>query len=282
MRIKGLVWVLALVLLVAVPSLNAQQFSWVGVSGGGGFLGVQMRDVTGDDVKKADLDAEKGVWVLEVSKESPAEKAGLNSGDVIIEFSGLPVLSATQFRRIVQETPPGRTVEMKVMREGKAVTLSVEVGKRESAPTMLSDAFEFAHPKELFEGEPREFRFRVEPGEGVPFPRALHAQAKSGLVLGVSAIPLTEQMAEFLKVKEEGALVLEVGAGSAAAKAGIKAGDVIVELNGTKVSDPVSIREGLKAGSNEIQFYREGQSQKVTVEIAEAESGRKVIRGEKM
>ena len=89
-------------------------------------IGVSVRDVGDDDQTKLKLPAASGVLVEEVTRESPAETAGLKPGDVIVEFDGERVKGTRQFTRLVQETPPGRKVQVSVMRDGQRVPLSVE------------------------------------------------------------------------------------------------------------------------------------------------------------
>ena len=104
---------IALLLWVSIP-VHAQQPSWLGLSV--------------EDGKDA------GATVLRVDTGSPAEKAGLKSGDQIMEYNKAPVLGAIQFTRLVRETPAGRTVELRVRREGKDQTMQVTTGRLADAP----------------------------------------------------------------------------------------------------------------------------------------------------
>jgi hypothetical protein len=81
------------------------------LAGTGSWIGVSVRDVVADDVSKMKLPGPEGVVVEEVTRESPAETAGLKAGDVIVEFDGDRVRSTRQFTRLVQETPSGRKVQ---------------------------------------------------------------------------------------------------------------------------------------------------------------------------
>ena len=91
-------------------------------SGGGSRLGVSITDVSADDSKTK---GNAGVLIDDVDEDSPAAKAGLKKGDIVVEFDGDRVRSVRQFTRLVSETPAGRTVTAAVMRDGQRVSLSV-------------------------------------------------------------------------------------------------------------------------------------------------------------
>jgi C-terminal processing protease CtpA/Prc len=101
--------------------LNGEDFSAADETG---WLGVTPEDISADRAKELKLSTARGIYVSEVEKDSPAEKAGLKSGDVILEFNGAHVEGVTQFRRLVRETPPGHSVSIVVSRDGKSQTLN--------------------------------------------------------------------------------------------------------------------------------------------------------------
>ena len=96
------------------------------MDGGGARLGVRLEDVNADKMKDLKLSREGGAVVTEVEEGSPAAKAGLKANDVILEFDGEHVRSMAQLRRMVQETPAGRTVAVKISRAGASQTLEVK------------------------------------------------------------------------------------------------------------------------------------------------------------
>ncbi len=100
---------LALLLLapLAVPPAWGQ-VAYSFVTGGGSYLGVGIRDVASEDVGKLGLPHERGVYITDVQEGSPAGEAGIQEADVILEYSGIPVLSARQFQGMVADTPRGR------------------------------------------------------------------------------------------------------------------------------------------------------------------------------
>jgi serine protease Do len=224
---------------------------WV-LDGRGSQLGVMVSDV---DVKAAT----GGVKIDEVNPDSPAEKAGIKAGDVIVEFDGEKVRSARQFTRLVQETPEGRSVSIGLMRDGKKQTVNatpengrmtwnsrdfgpdVERAMREAERGFREFRFDLPDmrgfnrnsPEPRDPGAPREpryFEYRT-PGDMLPF------MTRPRPMLGVQVQSLSRDLEEYFGVKNGGALVSSVTPDSAASKAGIKAGDVITSVNGRSVSD---------------------------------------------
>ena len=223
----------------ATPGIRTERPGLMVLDGRGAQLGVMVSDV---DPKAAS----GGVKIDEVNEDSPAAKAGIKAGDIVVDYDGERVRSARQFTRLVQETPDGRSVAIGVMRDGKKQTLNATpeagrmtwdfrrepgVGNREPEfylREMPDFNFEFHDMPRRFEYRvPEEFRFPT-PGSRFPSTRGR---------LGVSAQSITPELAEYFGAKNGGALVSSVAKESAAAKAGFKAGDVIVSINGRAVAD---------------------------------------------
>jgi serine protease Do len=207
---------------------------------GGGRLGISVRDVNDDDVKRARLGSAQGVAVDEVSDESPAQKAGFKSGDVIIEFDGERVRSAQQFVRLVQETPTGRTASAVVMRDGQRSTLTVQprdtwTGIKRDFDRLLS----YELPSRIV--TPRPPTPPATPAPRLRTPLNESFVFRSGTTLGVTVGDMSSQLAEYFGAKE-GALVTAVTDNSAAAKAGVRAGDVITAVNGEEVRSSSDVR----------------------------------------
>ena len=216
---------------------------------GGSRIGVSIRDVEESDAKTA----QAGVIVEEVATDSPGEKAGIHKGDAIVEFDGERVRSVRQLTRVVQETPSGRTVSAVLLREGKKTTVSV---------TPRDDGrFSFQGFDELGDLSP-EFRFRLAPKITPPTPPSPPTPPMvwdfDGLVgrsgrLGISIDSLSPQLAEYFGTKE-GVLVSSVTDNSAAAKAGLKAGDVITNFNGSTINDPQDVRRRIQSLNDGDEF----------------------------
>ncbi|MFQ5925808.1 MAG: PDZ domain-containing protein [Terriglobia bacterium] len=219
------------------------------VSGRGAWLGVRLADVTPEKMAELKLRAQYGAIVAEVEEDSPAAKAGLQENDVILEYQGERVESAATLARLVRETPAGRTVQLRVSRDGRAQTLTATVERRHYARA------DVRIPRiRIPEIDVRIFRSR---------PR-----------LGISANELTPQLADYFGVKQgKGVLVREVDPGSAAEKAGLKAGDVIVRVDDGTIEDVGDLRRTLrrKRESKEVTLtiVRDRREQTLKVELGE-------------
>lgn len=216
--------------------------------GGGNtsWLGVQTKDLTAEQARDLKLGDEYGALVDKVEPDSPAAKAGLQKGDVIVEFAGERVRSVAELTRLVRETPPGRPVEIRVRRNGAKETLNATIEPRKNG-------FE-----PLF-GEGENGRIGVWPKVNVP-DLNLNFGIFGGPRLGISVEELTPQLGDYFGVKDgKGVLVTEVSAGSAAEKAGLKAGDCIVRVNSTPIESADDIHRALSS--------KPGESQDVTLTV---------------
>jgi serine protease Do len=244
------------------------------LDGRGSQIGVSVRDLDTADLSKAGLQQAGGVVIQDVEEASPAEKAGIRAGDVIVEFDGERVRSARQFSRLVQDTPDGRTVKATLVRDRSRQTVDVtpETGfgrfsrdrdGRFSADIVMPDI-----QREIERGLrdlPRNFSFDFDmPVPGI----VMGARAR----LGLSLTPLTDQLASYFGARE-GVLVSSVEPESAAAKAGVKAGDVITSINGRSVNEPRDVSEDLRdadAGSTiEIGIVRDKKASTLKATIPE-------------
>jgi serine protease Do len=208
---------------VSVAAQTPRTFSFRAI--GGGQLGMSISDTP------------NGVRVDSVHAGTPAEKAGFREGDLVVEFDGERVRSVMQLTRLVRETAEGRSVTVAVMRDGKRQALQVtpEAGR----------SFTFDDQPRRFEYRlPERFEFRG-PDGGVPF-------MGSRPRLGVTLQSLTPDLEEYFGAKNGGALVSSVTPNSAAARAGIKAGDVIVSIDGRQVSDSSDLMRELRALKGEV------------------------------
>ena len=209
---------------------------------GGSYLGVGVAEITAERAKALKLKEERGVEITMVQDNSPASKAGLKVGDVVLEYNGGRVEGTAQFMRVVRETPPDRQVRLVVSRDGTNQTLTATIEKRRGMSTGVMpmpglDKEALRRDMERAREELRELR--------VPdVPRA-YMSWQSGM-LGVEAESLTPQLAEFFGVKD-GVLVRSVGKDTAAEKAGIKAGDVITKVDEGKVTAPRDITGAIRS-----------------------------------
>jgi serine protease Do len=221
------------------------------------FLGVGVREVNGEQAKALNLKEEYGVEVIRVDEGSPAESAGIKTGDVVLTYNGQRVEGAEQFVRFVRETPPGRTVKLAVVRNGAEQMISVSLGKRKA---------------QAFGPSMEEFHFEM-PDVDIPMPdvpRAMMSWRNS--VLGVEAEALGDtQLATYFGVKD-GVLVRSVVKGTAAEKAGLKAGDVLLRVDNDHVTSPRDVtnamREARTAGKKSIAVVLMRERKETTVSVA--------------
>ena len=237
-------------------------------SGGGSWIGLSVRDLGDEDVAKTKLPAPGGVLVEEVSTESPAQTAGVKAGDVIVEFDGERVRGTRQFTRLVQETPAGRKVQTSVVRDGQRVPLTIE--PREGNGLRFFDGFDRFPDAARAWLEPMPPMPPVPPAPpAAPVPPAppsppapgfryfefddlLNGKGSGGR-LGVTVIDLQPQLAEYFGTKN-GVLVTSVRTESPAARAGLKAGDVITSINGNTVGSPSELRQRASALKDGDEF----------------------------
>jgi serine protease Do len=201
------------------------------MSGSGSYLGVGVRDVDTERKKALNLKEERGAEITSVEDDSPAAKAGLKTGDVVLEYASTRVESMEQFIRMVRETPSGREVKIAVSRGGSMTTITA---KPESGRARVERTIRM-HP--LPQIDVREWVGRMDS------PRAVMSW-NSGQ-LGIEAESLDNQLAEFFGVKQ-GVLVRSVAKQSAAEKAGIKAGDVITKVEDTPVGSPREVTAAVR------------------------------------
>jgi serine protease Do len=215
----------------------------VTVGNGNSWLGVQTREVTSADVKDLKLAAERGALVGKIVPDSPATKAGLKENDVITEVNGQRVEGTSQFRRMIREIPAGRSVQLTISRAGQTQSVNVTLGKMEShsGPELLRGvspggfAFNLPQVEEL--GDLRDFDISETLGNG-------------STRLGIDAEDLSGEFGNYFGAPDgKGVLVRNVLDDSPAAKAGLKAGDVIISLDGNPVLSVSELRHQLKAGS---------------------------------
>lgn len=228
-----------------------------------GWLGVDIGEITAERAKDLKLPAVRGVVVEQVEADSPAAKAGLKQNDVILRYDGQTVEGTVQFRRLVRETPPGRTVNLEISRDGNSQTLSVQITDRNAyyEKRMRGAMPEFG----------KSFSFQV-PDFEMHGPEMFMWMNGGGPALGIEAEDLSGQLgAYFGAPNDAGVLVRSVRSGTAAARGGLKAGDVIVKVDGTAVKSVSDLREHLRekrdAKSVTLGVLRKGSELNLTVEL---------------
>src|ERR1019366_9344650 len=203
----------------------------------GGYLGIGGLDISPERAKALNLKEERGVEVSSLAEDGPAAKAGIKQGDVVLEFNGQPVEGTAQFQRLVRETPVGRQVRIKVWRSGAAQTLTATVGENKQPG---DGAWVFSMPK-------------IQPMPNIEIPRFQITLQNPMLGIVGESLEREDQLAEFFGV-QDGVLVRSVKKGSAAEKAGLKAGDVITKVDDSKVTSSAEITRVLRGLKSKKTF----------------------------
>jgi membrane-associated protease RseP (regulator of RpoE activity) len=193
-----------------------------------------------------------------VTAGSSAAQAGLQKDDVIVKWDGESIESARELSRHIRETPAGRGVRLGVLRGGREIEVTAKMGER----TSVLNAIRVARPTPVA-------RVRVRP-------EVAGVRVRDGVRLGAQLQSMTTQLAEYFGLsKRTGALVVFVFADSPAAKAGLKAGDVILSIGGETVENPMDLRRILTTkseGSVEMKVLRDKQEQTLAVHVEKGTS----------
>lgn len=194
-----------------------------------GWIGVSVQMITPEIAQSFGLKEPKGALIGDLVPGAPAEAAGMLRGDVIVSLDGKEVKSISDLPRLVAETPIGKTVPVRVIRQGKEVSLSVRMAEM---------------PEE---------RVAAPAGRAVPDKE-----------LGLAVENVTPRLQQQLNMKDRlGAVVVAVQPGSPAEEAGIQAGDVIREVNRTKIKDAADFRTALARlakGSSVLLLLKRGST----------------------
>jgi len=208
-----------------------------------GYLGVMIQDVTPALAKEFKLKDAAGALIGDVVPKGPADKAGLKQADVVLEFNGKKVPDSRRLRLMVGTVKPGTAVPVKILREGSTKSLEVTVQQQPGT-------------EEIAKGD----------GPGSP---------DNGTLNGVSVSDLDPEARQQMKIPEQitGAVITEVEPGSPAAEAGLKAGDVIQEINRHPVKtaeEAVKLTETPKDKVTLLRVWSNGGSRYVVVDESKA------------
>lgn len=184
-----------------------------------GYLGIVIQTLTPDLAKSFGVERSKGILVAQVSDDSPAAKAGLKQGDVIVSYKGKPVTDIGDFRNRVALTPPGSREKLTIIRDGDRREVSVTIGELSKAKTMA---------------------------------QARKPEAETSSELGITVHTVTPDLAEQFKIKSgEGVVVTDVDEGSIAALGGIRSGDVILQVDRKPVNSAAEFNRAINKASDE-------------------------------
>jgi serine protease Do len=255
MRVKYVVGLLAAIILTVAPALAQEStpetpeppedFNTFSLFiDGGGFLGVYGEDINNENMARYRLNQARGVGITRVIADSPAEKAGLRKDDVILRIDGENVTSVRKLNRLVSEIAPDHTVKITVSRNGAEQELTATMGRRpnnSSARDLLSQepkVWKWESPlnTDKFNREFKSLQLDRFKDNDLSF------YFNNSRRIGVSTVELTKQLADYFGIAGgRGVLVTAVVEDGPAAKAGIKAGDVITAVDGEAIDSPGDI-----------------------------------------
>jgi serine protease Do len=191
-----------------------------------GYIGIYCQDVSPEMADLLGAKGQKGIVVNEIAKGSPAEKAEMHKGDIIVKRDGKEIKDWDSFRNEIAEIGPGTKVTLTVIRDGKEQDITVELGSRKSESA------------------------------------AAKSEEKTVEKLGMTVQNLTTELAQQFGYKDEktGVIVTQVEPGSPAENADIVAGTLVMEVNRQKVKDADDFWEQIKKSGNSILLYvRQGE-----------------------
>jgi len=245
-----------------------------------GYLGIEMRDIDNDRASSLKLKDATGAEIIVVDHDAPAGKVGLRVHDVIVQMNGQQVQGVEQLRRMLRETPPGRSVTLLISRDGQQQTINVQLADRAK---IEQDAWTQIHTVPDPDGDDSTYALVAPSGHGAgnSFFGSLTFGSPS---LGVELDPLGTQLADYFGVKDGlGLLVKRVAENSPASSAGLKAGDVITKVNGEVVNDARSLARRISTlspgASVKLTLVRGGKEEVVTITLGEMPKERQANAG---
>lgn len=230
---------------------------------GNSYLGIYSEEVTRENMSKFNLREVRGVAIEKVVEDSPAAKAGLQAGDVILRFNGEEVTSSRKLTRLVSEVAPDHQVKLTISRNGSERDVTVTLGKRSEMSAKMYEPL---------------LKTQIGKLEGFDKDKLFSTYSfGSYRRIGVSTMQLNKQLAEHFGVGSgKGVLVTEVSENSPAAKAGIKAGDVIIAVDGEEVDQVGDLSRAInkkKEGEITLTVIRNRGQQTIRVTPEEQKGG---------
>lgn len=219
-----------------------------------GWLGVKIQEVSEEIADSVGLPKPMGALVLEVSKDSPAEKAGIVAGDVVTSFDGKEITEMRFLPRMVAETKSGKSVAITYFHKGASKTANIVIVELDEKTEKAMDDEDTIRKG----GKPK-------------------TADNSETMLGIDIAPLTPQLRSQLRLDEKktGLVILDVASGSEAAKRGLQAGDLIIDVNNESVKTLADFKKAFddakKSGRKFVllKISRRGEEAFVTLPVAE-------------
>lgn len=232
----------------------------------GAYLGVQTEDVSKENMARYNMREVRGVGVTEVLKDSPAEKAGIRKDDVILRFNDESVTSVRKLTRLVSESAADQSIRLTISRGGMEQEVTATLAKRDFNGLLRARAGD-----EVWQGLNKDFPFKIERGtlgDWKDLKDGNFVFAFGNRRIGISTQSLSKQLADYFGVKDGGVLITSVTENSPAAKAGLKAGDVITAIDGEKLDSPGDLTRALnkkESGDVSLTIVRDKNMRTVTL-----------------
>jgi serine protease Do len=249
---------------------------------GGGYLGVQSQEITKENFSKFGLREVRGVAVERVLENSPAAQAGLQNGDVIVRFEGEAVTSTRKLTRLISEVAPDHQARITILRGGNERELTATMGKRPMAEfqgATLGGWYGLPGIPE-YPRTPATPSVRPFPPGTMVTPNGNYQEffrVGESRQIGVGVAALNKQLGDYFGVADgKGVLINNVRENSPAAKAGLRAGDVIVEVDGKSVARSLDLTRALsekKEGDVNLTIVRNKNRQTIRVTPEKIQGG---------
>src|SRR5271170_5987763 len=242
-----------------------------------GYLGVGLNDVDNDRAAALKLKEARGAEIVRIDQDAPAAKAGLKVHDVVVQMNGQQVDSVEQLRRMLRETPPGRTVSLVATRDGRQVSITVQLADRAAiAKQIIIGLGDDDLPPSLSADDAGNQQVLVMPRGGRSGSLLGPMFGHNRYYVGVEVQPLTSGLAEYFGVKSgAGLLIGNVFPNSPGAAAGLKAADVIQKVNGQPIVSLSDWERAIRLNHGkqvQVTVIRDKKEQTVSMVAGQAKS----------
>ena len=253
--------------ITATPAAQAESAPVVSIAtDGGNYLGIVATEVTRENMGRYNLREPRGIAVIRVAEGSPAERAGLKTGDVILRFDNEQVTTYRKLQRLISESAPEQNIRLTISRNGAEQEISVTLGRRKDALQSLGSLYGAQAGADA-----RRTLEQLQLGQGA------YGFGWGGRRIGVNTTQLTSQLADYFGVPGgRGLLVTAVTENSPAARAGLKAGDVITDVDGAKIEGAGDLSRALNrkdAGEVTLTVVRDRSTRTLRVTPEKREPG---------
>lgn len=252
----------AMAMTVQIPPTPETPMAYAFSMAGGSYLGIATANVTSENASRLGLGEPRGVVIEQVMEDTPASRAGLQKDDVILKFEGEDVTSVQKLTRLINEVAPDQKAKLRISRSGREQDVTVTVGKRKGSFEWngqvgdlgkLNTELGAINGQDLGKLREQMGKMRI---EGLAGGQNGVWAFGGGRRVGISTIGLTKQLADYFGVSgSKGVLITSVNPDSPAAKSGLKAGDVITEVDSAAIDDTGDVSRAInKKTEGDVTF----------------------------